>query len=188
MIERERRRKSLGDNLRKFRRKDTIASGIAKSYSSPRKARHFLSGSEDRRPSPLCDVSIPDLLHMAENELRNTPLRNLRASTPCSTGSRAPSVMPSTPSTSASASMHPEAVGERDWLKADWKKLDSCFTDERYQVANMTGLPLGSLASVDDVVDANVVERFTDEMGGNLVLEKLGAAFALYVPFRFFLS
>lgn len=128
--------------------------------------------------SLLADVSVPDLMREAELELRNTPSRS-RASTP--------QVQVRTPAQSESP-VAPTLIlpGPRDWLKADWKQLDRCFTDERYRIAVAKGFPLGSLASVDEVDDSNVVERFADEMGGFAVLEQFGPAWTLWV--HFFLS
>ncbi len=166
MIEREkRRRKAVEDKLRKFRRKSALESGVNKSYASPKRRRSMgLHG-----PSSLANVSVPDLMKEAELELRNTPMRS-RATTP----------QVRTPAQSESPSMPTFTLpGPRDWLKVDWKRLDSCFTDERYQIAAIKGFPMGSLANVDEVDDGNVVERFVDEMGGYSIVEQYGPAWTL---------
>lgn len=50
------------------------------------------------------------------------------------------------------------------WTKSHWKKLDTCFTDERYAVAAAMGLP-GRIADVSDVQVEAVAARFINEMG-----------------------
>lgn len=53
-----------------------------------------------------------------------------------------------------------ESDSSRGWTKNDWKRLDSCFTDERLAVAARLGLDNRSLAHVDDVILEDVVDRF----------------------------
>lgn len=47
----------------------------------------------------------------------------------------------------------------KEWTKACWKMLDTCFTDERFAVAEATG-NLDSMADVDDIQFDSVIERF----------------------------
>ncbi|KAI0938863.1 hypothetical protein AcV5_000449 [Taiwanofungus camphoratus] len=53
-----------------------------------------------------------------------------------------------------------ESDSSGGWTKNDWKRLDSCFTDERLAVAARLGLDNRSLAHVDDVILEDVVDRF----------------------------
>lgn len=47
----------------------------------------------------------------------------------------------------------------KDWTKAHWKLLDTCFTDERFAVAQALG-KVDVMADVDDIQLDCVVERF----------------------------
>ncbi|GJJ10559.1 hypothetical protein Clacol_004786 [Clathrus columnatus] len=47
----------------------------------------------------------------------------------------------------------------KEWTKACWKTLDTCFTEERFAVAEAAG-KLNTMAGVDNVRYESVVERF----------------------------
>ena len=107
------------------------------------------------------NISLPELLEKAEEDLRSSPSRSR-----C--GSVALSSIGSPPRSRWHDFMYENAdlPGIREWSKADWKLLDSCFTDERYDLAEQMDLEPGSLADVDDVPLESVVERFVMIMGG----------------------
>ena len=67
-----------------------------------------------------------------------------------------------------------DVSGIREWTKADWKLLDSCFTDERFDLGEEQGREPGDLAPVEDVRMEDVVDRFVDLMGGAAKVEGHG--------------
>ena len=74
----------------------------------------------------------------------------------------------STRTTHRQSLVHPSKLGvtqPREWSKSDWKLLDSCFTDERMEMAALMSLPV-ELANVDDIRVENVVSRFIQMVGG----------------------
>lgn len=121
------------------------------------------------------NISLPELLEKAEQDLLTSPARSRIGSVANSevgSPSRAPSIgLGFVYQTS-------DLPGPRDWTKADWKLLDSCFTDERYDLADEQGLELGSLASVDDLNLDNVIDRFVEQMGGSEVVESHGPSWS----------
>ena len=148
---------------RKLRRRKTAHGAIGKAYSSPKSSRMWrrrtiagLSAEDDL----TANVTLPELLEKAEVELRSTPSRSRSAS--LAVGS-----IGSPQKENFGNFLYPgaETPGVRDWAKADWKLLDSCFTDERYEVGEEQGIG-GELATVDDILLENVVDRFVELMGG----------------------
>lgn len=171
--------------LKNTKRKLRLQSGIAKRSSVPR--RYTLGGTVgDRviRPSSPY-VTLPELLKEAEETLimeedgpimHLSPLasslhdrQDLRLKTPYRDG------------VSVLADI-PPLTGPRDWTKADWKRLDSCYTDERLALGEHFDLPPGSLAPVEKVEIEHVVERFVELMGGQNAIDKLGRQWTRYVP------
>ncbi|KDR68464.1 hypothetical protein GALMADRAFT_283159 [Galerina marginata CBS 339.88] len=66
-------------------------------------------------------------------------------------------------------------AGNRAWTKEDWKQLDACFTDERLDLgATIEGAPEGTLAPVEMVDIAAVVDRFITFIGGEEMVENCG--------------
>ncbi|KAI5124349.1 hypothetical protein M0805_008956 [Coniferiporia weirii] len=154
---------------RKLKRRRTATDGVSKPYSTPQKMqvwrRRTIAGLTAE--AHITDnVALPELLEKAEQELRSSPARSR-------SGSVAPSSFGS-PSRTAHRELQRPASGPREWTKADWKSLDSCFTDERYDLAEEQGLEAGCLASVDNVVFENVVNRFVELSGGAEVVESHG--------------
>ena len=79
-----------------------------------------------------------------------------------------PSTSSKTPARGASSSARFDAIrstfetpasGPREWSKADWKALDSCYTDERLALGG------NSLAPADQVDLEKVVGRFVAKVG-----------------------
>ncbi len=66
--------------------------------------------------------------------------------------------------------------GPREWAKADWKLLDSCYTDERLAIGERSGLDPGDLAPADSVTLEDVVDRFIEVLGGEIIFDKLGSS------------
>lgn len=158
-----------------------MAGGVRKAYGTPKKAdlwrRRTIAGlaAEDCLSA---NVTLPELLEKAEEELRSTPAR-----------SRAGSVsVAGTPKEAARERivLQQDTWGPREWMKADWKLLDGCFTDERYELAKDRGLPSGVLASVEDVESQNVVDRFIEMIGGAALTESHGSSWSTCVIFSFF--
>ena len=147
---------------RRLRRRKTAHGAIGKAYKTPKASqlwrRRTVAGLS-AESELAANISLPELLERAETELRSTPSRSRSASIAAgSVGS---------PQKERFGFLYPDAdaSGPREWSKADWKLLDSCFTDERYEVGEEQGIG-GDLASVDDVLLENVVDRFVDLMGG----------------------
>lgn len=152
---------------RKLRRRKTAHGGVGKAYKTPKASqlwrRRTVAGLS-AESELAANVSLPELLVKAEIELRSTPSRSRSASLAVgSVGS------PQTGRFGDFLYPDADASGIREWAKADWKLLDSCFTDERYEVGEEQGIG-GDLASVDDIPLENVVDRFVGLMGG---LEKV---------------
>lgn len=148
---------------RRLRRKSMAGAGVHKGYGTPKKAelwrRRTIAGlaAED---SLSANVTLPELVQKAEEELRSTPVQS-RAGSVSALGTPKKTV-------EESDVRQQDVWGPREWTKADWKMLDSCFTDERYHLARSQGLPKGVLASVDDVEPQKVVERFIVILGSGL--------------------
>ena len=157
---------------RKLRRRRTTAGGVSKPYSTPKNTqlwrRRTVAGltAEDALSA---NISLPDLLEKAEEELRESPCRSR-------SGSVALSSIGSPQKARWDDTMHEntDVPGIREWTKADWKLLDSCFTDERYDLGEQMGLEVGCLADVDDVPLECVVERFIELMGGAELVQSHG--------------
>ncbi|KAH8102371.1 hypothetical protein DFH11DRAFT_1777890 [Phellopilus nigrolimitatus] len=150
---------------RRLRRRQTAAAKVSKPYSTPQKLwrRRTIAGlaGEEHLTANVA------LLDRATEELRSSPARSR-------SGSVASSVA-GTPTKNRQYQYElPIVSGPRDWTKADWKLLDSCFTDERYELAQERGLAGESLAPVDDVSLSDVAERFTDLMGGIEIVDSHG--------------
>ncbi|TCD68152.1 hypothetical protein EIP91_011430 [Steccherinum ochraceum] len=172
----------LDSVLRKARRRSTLEGGITKS-SSTFKRRQTLGGMVGDKVfipgSPA--MTLPQLLHEAEQSLhiddRSTSGSPFRSVSPSSykTPARAPSLYQSVlRSTVSFPTSSTPAVGPRIWCKDDWKKLDSCYTDERLAVAEASGMVAGEMASADEVDPEAVVDRFIELLGGEGAVAALG--------------
>jgi hypothetical protein len=76
----------------------------------------------------------------------------------------------------ASYLYEPESVHalKREWTREDWKLLDACFTDERIEIGKRLDLGPNVLASVDDIRNEDIVERFVLRMGGSETIHAMG--------------
>ena len=174
---RARQRRPLGDleeRLSKMRRRTVVAGGVNKAYAPLVKfRRRTIGGTESGMDTETLEIlesnmlnqTLPELLHEAEQELirEGTPLR-----TPQSVRIRPSSAMSflSTPSNAVMADFKSPQLppGPRSWVKADWKWLDSCFTDVRLQIADSRNA--SALPDVDEVSFEAVMERFVELIGG----------------------
>ena len=155
---------------RKLKRRKTMGGKVGKSYKRPEETRMWrrrtiagLSAEQDLERN----VSF---LQQAEEELRQTPSRSRSNSIALgSEGSPQKEFRPSFLYEDA------HAPGVREWSRTDWKLLDSCFTDERHEVGEEQGLD-GELATVDDILLENVVDRFVELMGGLSLVESHGSS------------
>ncbi|KAL5490230.1 hypothetical protein ACEPAI_5063 [Sanghuangporus weigelae] len=163
---------------RRLRRRKTTSDGIGKAYSTPKNMqtwrRRTVAGltAEDALSA---NISLPELLEKAEDELRRSPTRSRSGSVALS------SVGSPQKSGWGNGFMYENAdePGIREWTKPDWKLLDSCFTDERYDLAEQLSLELGCLADVDDVPLESVVERFIELMGGAEIVASHGPSWTI---------
>lgn len=144
------------------------AAGVSKGTPRRRKSTGVVGDRVFMRDSP--SRTLPELLKEAEVDLERFGSEHSRFSTPVRTH-RFPHV---TPRSVRDSSAEPAITEPRAWAKSDWKLLDSCFTDERLDVAERQGLPEGELADTSDVDMANVVERFIEVIGGDMALATLG--------------
>lgn len=162
---------------RKLRRRRTTVSGVSKAYSAPKNTQLWRRrtvaglGAEDALTD---NVALPELLVKAEEELRNSPARSR-------SGSLALSSVGSPQKSRWNDFMYKDAdpYGVREWTKADWKLLDSCFTDERYDLGEQQGLGAGCLADVEDVPLESVIERFIELKGGVEKVESHGPSWTM---------
>jgi hypothetical protein len=116
-------------------------------------------------------MTLPELLMHAEEGLENTERK-----TPVKSSSayRDPFKTPA-PRGASTPEVREPMMTTREWTKDDWKQLDACFTDERLDVAEKLGLGSDKIAGVDDVRVEDVVDRFVEMMGGNLVVDGWGS-------------
>lgn len=167
--------------IKNSRRKSLLQSGITRGKRSSSVSRRGLTNG---------DISLPDLLREAEATvlLEEGYLHGLSPAHPKPTAHhnafKTPAQSISTawgPSLRRSTGRPaPVSNGPRDWAKRDWRKLDSCFTDERLAL----GQKLGSegLGPAEDVDLVNVVNRFIEGMGGVGAVSQLGPSWERYVP------
>lgn len=158
------------------RKRRATSGGVSKRYSSPkiqqtwrRRTVAGLAAEEDL----LGNITLPELLEKAEQELITSPARSRRGSTALSdVGSPIKASNFGLGFTYESSDL----PGPREWVKADWKLLDSCFTDERYDLGEEQGLEAGCLACVDDINLQSVIDRFVEFMGGLQIVESHGSS------------
>ncbi|KZT68945.1 hypothetical protein DAEQUDRAFT_307471 [Daedalea quercina L-15889] len=150
--------------MRDARRRSSTASGISKAAASTPKRRHTLGGMVGDKViipgSPA--LTIPELLKEAERSLQ---LEEESVSPHKLVSPRNAFVTPTKPAESFSwatsdfsASILSMGEGETAagaWTRKDWKRLDSCLTDER--LARGVG---GGLADAESVDLEKVVDRF----------------------------
>ncbi|KAH8083284.1 hypothetical protein BXZ70DRAFT_900722, partial [Cristinia sonorae] len=164
--------------LRKSRRKSLMDGGISK--SSTLKRRQSLGGMVGDKVfipgSPV--MTLPQLLHEVEQSLHiedmsvsSSPFRPI-SPLAYKTLSRESSLYESV--LRSKVSSVPGIVGPRGWCKDDWKKLDSCYTDERIAMAEESGLPNGEMVSADEVDLDAIVDRFIELIGGESAMATLG--------------
>lgn len=161
------------------RRKSLLQSGITRGKGSPSVSHRVLTNG---------DISLPDLLREAEATVLIEE-GHLHGLSPAHSKPRAQRDAFKTPAHSVSTPWGPSirrstdqtapaSNGPRDWAKRDWKKLDSCFTDERVALGEKLGLE--GLASADNVNLENVVDRFIEGIGGVGAVNRLGPSWERY--------
>ena len=163
------------DLVKHARRRKLLESGISK--ASPRK-RSTGGLRDDTFVRPISPAAMPGLIREAESELEKSFSGSDRFTTPV----RANLSMASTSYPRyVDPSLLFDSTGPREWEKNDWKILDACFTDERLDLAEKMGMAEGSLADVTDLRLDDVVNRFTDVIGGDAVLATLGSSWTRLV-------
>lgn len=176
---RQGRPQTAEERLSAMRRRTVVPGGVTKTYSPSIKFRRkTFGGHEGAGPDDMPEQALPELLREAERELirEGTPLRTPQ-STRTSLSVPAES-QHSTPSKIAASASFNEfkapqlPPGLRAWSKADWKLLDSCFTDARYELAEMRGAD--ALPDVDEVSFEDVAERFVVLVGGAALVHTFG--------------
>ncbi|PCH45019.1 hypothetical protein WOLCODRAFT_165551 [Wolfiporia cocos MD-104 SS10] len=164
-------RQSVDSFIRDTRRQSASSFGINKHSSSERR-RHTLGGIVgDKVFLPdNSELTLSELLSQAEAEVsfsfdssfsvsHTQPRRRFSHMPPRTSGSHA-----------SSASAYRENVATTstsgEWTKADWKRLDSCLTDERIAVGRRLGLRGGGLAPVEEINIEKAVDRFLVQESG----------------------
>lgn len=176
--------------MKNARRKSCLQSGITKNSSSLRRRRTLggLVGDKVIRPDGLT-VTLPELLREAEETLimeEDGPIMDLSPFPPSSHARRTAVFKTSGPDELSFFKETPPRLdppivtGPRDWTKADWKKLDGCYTDERLALGDQLQLPASSLAPAENIEVERVVDRFIELMGGEDVIDKLGSGWTRY--------
>lgn len=168
--------------LKSARRKSASQAGVQKSASvSRRKSVGGVIGNKVVIPgSPA--TTLPELLREAEASIRlEEDSFHASLSLTSSLPPKTPGANTSLSSVGASGRSIQQTVrkllGPRDWTKADWKLMDSCFTDERL---THTQSPQ-ALAPAEDMDLEKVVDRFVAAIGGMYVLKTLGPSWTRYV-------
>ena len=124
-------------------------------------------------------TTLPELLKeveesvlLEEQSLHSSPAK-LMASVSKEFQTPAPSTRSRRPSSWSTVQQTVRKMtGPRDWTKADWELLDSCYTDERLAQTRSPGV----LASAEGVDLEKVVDRFVAALGSEEVIRTLGAS------------
>lgn len=171
--------------MKSARLKSVLQSGINKSF-----AQRSTLGGVTGNSSITGGVTLTELLKEAEATilLEESMLHEL--SPPKAARASASFAKPSAPLKTpahtspknsrfeAARSIFDTPAGPRPWAKADWKTLDTCYTDERLVLAQRAGLGDGALPLAEDVNEEQVLERFIERMGGMKVVHVLGDAWS----------
>ncbi|KAH7924721.1 hypothetical protein BV22DRAFT_1195737 [Leucogyrophana mollusca] len=154
---------------RKARRKTFGDEGIQKFSGSLASQRRATIHSDNMLVDDGCTAAFPALLLQVEDIIQDHSF--VQQHTPKKSHPGLPTPLTaSIPPTDAATGPRAE-----EWGRADWKRLDACFTEERLSMGAFLGLGDGALADVDDVLIENVVDRFVLMMGGEHVLRSLGS-------------
>ncbi|TFK18687.1 hypothetical protein FA15DRAFT_760509 [Coprinopsis marcescibilis] len=168
----KRRHSSVSELAQESRRRSLLSSGIDKH----RERRRSMGVIGDRVIIPGSpSTTLPELLERAEKEVA---VENASPEKRNRTPERLKDPF-STPRTMPQPFILPAVrvtEGPRAWTKEEWKILDSCFTDERMDIADDAKDARQELASVDDVSVERIADRFVDIMGGDEVVKSYGAA------------
>ncbi|KZT00248.1 uncharacterized protein LAESUDRAFT_816633 [Laetiporus sulphureus 93-53] len=157
----------VGSFVENALRKTLSEAGIRKQMSLVNR-RHTLGGESDDQ------VVIPGGISMTPTELLEEAERSLHISGEDMSGLLQPRSSLRTPGRSGmrfdisrTFPATPEDISVAfDWTKKDWRRLDSCFTDERLAVGSRQKLGSSALADADNIRLENVVDRFIELEGG----------------------
>ena len=156
----------------KTRHADITGAGVRKSLSPAHPSCHLFGVVVNWRVlmHDSSSMTLPELLHKAESEI-DSPTSPKSAMSAFRTPSPALSFFhpPQAPSVI-------DTDGPREWSRSDWKLLDACFTDVRFEVGARWEHK-GVLGDVDAVELEDVVRRFEDIFGGEELVTHLGPAF-----------
>ncbi|KIJ29113.1 hypothetical protein M422DRAFT_784399 [Sphaerobolus stellatus SS14] len=144
----------VSQTIRRARRRSLVVSGGIR--QSPRSSQSPFSRMSTPSREPFLVVTPEQALKLAETEIRDASLSPSRINTRTSY-IRESSFVPPSPSFSE-LSVVDSSVNRVEWTKDHWKRLDTCFTDERYAVAAAKGLD--GMADVTEVDLETVVDRF----------------------------
>ncbi|KAJ7582734.1 hypothetical protein C8J56DRAFT_864924 [Mycena floridula] len=163
---------SVDEFSKMSRRKSVSTSGISKSAQAKRRETlGSVIGDKVYLPgSPV--TTLKGLLVEAEKEVSRSPKLDFGYSTPVPTRFSFGNIRPRS---SLSKQINLHFGDEKEWTKEDWKKLDSCFTDERYTTSDDGEAP----AAADAVRLEDVVNRFMQMEGGKDVIQEYGWSRAL---------
>lgn len=174
---------SLESALKSARRKSILQSGVNKSFSRRGALEGGIGNTVAIDGTPR--TSLTELLKEAEATvlLEESMLRSLsppKAAKPAAPSKISAQTSPKNPRFEAMRSIFDTSAGPRHWSKADWKALDTCYTDVRAELAKQAGPEEGALVSAEDVDEEQVMARFVELMGGVKVVEVLGDAWIRY--------
>jgi hypothetical protein len=162
----------------KARRRNVAKSGVTKLTGLQRGRRVTLGGVIGDQVfiegSPA--MSLPELLEEAEASIVHGDAGFPPVPDSFETPTRR--ILDITPKRQRYPSAHKLDGVPREWTRDDWKLLDACFTDERLEVAQSSGLGTDTLAGVDDIQIENVVARFVRTLGGFHAVESLGSGWS----------
>lgn len=166
--------------LKSARRKSLSSSGVQKSSARRRQTLGGVIGNKVIIPgSPV--TTLPELLEEAEASLilEEDSFHSPYKVAATSVQPKTPARDLSTPATRLSISQQVVAnrSGPREWTKADWKLLDSCYTDERLALCGGSRV----MAPAELVDLHKVVDRFVDFFGGDEVIKTMGSSWTRYV-------
>ncbi|EED83299.1 predicted protein [Postia placenta Mad-698-R] len=183
-----RRHSQLGIDamLRSARRRSALESGISK--NSPRKERRrtfggFVGDEVVIPGSP--NISLPELLKEPAPPAEHIKVAAFSrlAAQPQSFATPTKTQLALAASSRAAPEVNDKGALPSTWCKADWKLLDSCFTDERLSLGETRGLSGNSLAPVDDVDVECVADRFMQLLDGARKFDRFVSAVSLYASY-----
>jgi hypothetical protein len=177
-MRKRRSQSTVGSVMRNARRRSVSLSGVSK--GTPPRHRKGGSMGDGFSSHDSSIMTLPELLKEAEQDLEKS------VSVSGSTGFRTPVKSHAVSSASyfaleTSPNIENLVIKPREWNKNDWRLLDACFTDERLDAGERSGLGENILADVHDVKIDEIADRFIRMLGGNSTLEILGQSWSRYV-------